>query len=77
MNTITKVAILSAALTLPAISGVAYSHQQDNNSSGMMMNQQMMGQQMEQMRERMQENHTLMEKIIAEEDAGNEQNDER
>ena len=71
MNTITKVALLSAALTLPAISGVAYSHQQDNNnSSGMMMDQQMMGQQMEQMRGRMQENHALMEKIIAEEDAG-------
>ena len=62
MNTITKVALLSAALTLPAISGVAYSHLQDNNSSGMMM-----GQQVEQMRGHMQENHALMEIIIAKE----------
>jgi len=69
MNTITKAAILSAALTLPVISGIAYSHQQGNNSGGMMMNPQMMGQKMEQMREQMQGNHALMDKIMAEEDA--------
>ena len=46
MNTITKAVILSAALTLPAISGVAYSHQQGNNSGGMMMSPEMMEQMM-------------------------------
>ena len=62
MNTITKAVILFVALTLPAISGVAYSHQQSDNSDGMMMDLKMMSQQAEQMRERMQQNHLLMEK---------------
>ena len=71
MNTITKAILLSAALTLPALSGNAYSHQQGNNSSGgMMMDPQMMEQKMTNMREAMQDNHVLMEKIMAEENAG-------
>ena len=67
MNTFTKAAILSVALTLPAISGVAFSHQQNDNSNGMMMNPQMMEQKMMKMREQMQESHALMAKIMAEE----------
>ena len=67
MNTITKAILLSAALTLPALSGNAYSHQQGNNGDGMMMNPQMMQQQMMNMRAQMQENHSLMENIMAEE----------
>lgn len=66
MNTIVKSVLLSAALVLPALSGTAYSHQQGNKGGGMMMNPEMMGQQMMDMRERMQENHALMENIIAE-----------
>ena len=39
------------------------------SDSGMMMNPQMMGQQMMHMREQMQQNHELMDKILAEENA--------
>ena len=67
MNTTAKAILISTVLTLPAFSGNAYSHQQGN--SGMIMDQQMMGQKMMNMREQMQGNHALMEKIMAEENA--------
>ena len=68
MNAIAKAILISTALTLPALSGNAYSHQQGNNSGGsmmggMMMGPQMMGQEMMNMREQMQENHSIMGQI--------------
>lgn len=73
MNTIAKVILLSAAVSLPALSGSAYGHQKtDSNSNsmtgGMMMgDMMMMGQkQMTNMREQMQDNQSLMEQIRAE-----------
>jgi len=65
MKTIAKAILISTVIALPAFSGNAYSHQQ--GSSGMMMDPQMMGQQMMHMREQMQQNHELMDKIMAEE----------
>ena len=50
MNTITKAILISTVLTLPALSGNAYSHQQDSNGSGMMTDPQMMGPEMMNMR---------------------------
>jgi len=61
MNTITKAVILSAALTLPAISGVAYSHQQGNNGHGMMMSPEMM----QQMKESGAMSPEMMEQMMA------------
>jgi len=69
MNTIAKAILISTALTLPALSGNAYSHQQ-GDSSGSMMSPKMMEQRMMKMHEKMQDNHMLMKKIMAEENAG-------
>jgi uncharacterized protein HemX len=78
MNTLSKAILITTVIALPALSGKAYSYQQSDNDDGMMTNQQMMGQQMMgqqmmKMREQMQENHALMEKIVAEEDAAKRQ----
>lgn len=67
MNTIFKAALLSTALTLPILSGIAYGHQQGSQSGGMMMTPEKTNQHMMQMREQMQESHALIEKIMAEE----------
>lgn len=67
MNTIAKTVLLSTALVLPALSGNLYSHQQSgDNKDDSTMGGMMMGHQMMNMREQMQENHALMEKIMAE-----------
>ena len=69
MKFIVKSLLLSSVLVVPAVSGIAFAHQQDSTGGGMMMNPKMMDQKMMQMRERMQENHALMEKIITEQNA--------
>ncbi len=69
MNTILKSAVIASAFVLPVLAGTASSHQQGSAGGGMMMGPDMMGQQMMQMRERMQENHALMEKIVTEKNA--------
>lgn len=68
MNTIAKVILISAAVSLPALSGSAYSHQKfDSKGNSMMGDMMMMGQkQMMNMREQMQDNQSLMEQIRAE-----------
>lgn len=70
MKTLTKVILISAAISLPVLSGQVYSHAESNTNTdemtgGMMMgNQQMMG-----MREQMLKNESLMEQIRAEDNA--------
>lgn len=70
MNTIAKAILISAAISLPAISGIAYGHEKGDAKSGSMMNNKMMGEQMMNMRAQMQQNHDLMESIINENNAG-------
>jgi hypothetical protein len=69
MNTIAKAILISTVIALPGFSTNAYSHQQGNSGSGMMMDPHMMGQQMMNMRQQRQRNHELMEEIMAEENA--------
>jgi len=70
MNTIAKVILISAAVSLPALSGSAYSHQKSDSNGNSMMGDMMMGQkQMMTMREQMQDNQSLMEQIRAESNA--------
>jgi hypothetical protein len=67
MNTIAKIILVSAVISLPALSGNVYSHEKSGAKSGQMMpdmmmsNQQVMG-----MREQMRKNQPLMEQIRAE-----------
>ena len=69
MKNIVNSLLLSSVLTIPAVTGAAFAHQQGSESGDMMMNSKMMDQKMMQMRERMEENHALMEKIITEQNA--------
>jgi protein CpxP len=66
MNTISKAILMTVAISLPALSTNGYSHQQSGNNSGNMMSPKMMRQQMTNMRDRMQENHALMDKAMSE-----------
>ncbi len=66
MNTLAKAVLVSAVISLPALSGNAYSHAKTDSTGGMMMDPQ----QMMDMHEKMQKNHALMEQIRLEEDAG-------
>jgi hypothetical protein len=70
MNTISKAILMTVAISLPALSTNVYSHQQSGNNGGNMMGPKMMGQQMMNMRDRMQENHALMEKAMSEQNVG-------
>jgi hypothetical protein len=70
MNTFIKVVLVSAAISLPALSGNVYSHEEAEAKSGQMMPDMMMSnQQMMDMREQMRKNRSLMEQIRAESDA--------
>lgn len=66
MNTTLKSVLLAMTLTLPALSGTVYSHQQNDQSEGMMKDPENMDQHMMLMREQMQESHALIKKIMAE-----------
>ena len=70
MTTIAKVILISAAVSLPALSGSAYSHQNsDSNGNSMMGDMMTMGQkQMMNMRDQMQGNQSLMEKMMEHQD---------
>ena len=69
MKSIVKSLLLSSVLVISAVTGAALAHLQGGENGGLMMNSKMMDQKMMQMRDRMQENHALMEKIIAEQDS--------
>lgn len=69
MNTLAKVFLVSAVISLPVFSGNAHSHANADSKGGMMGGMMMEPQQMMNMHERMQQSHSLMEQIKSEEDA--------